>query len=831
MKPFVKVAIAAALAVAQSAHAQVQNALDRDQGFPAGLSLPVLGAAAVEEPTALTVNPAGVGFVPRLAVHGFYEGDVTPDSRAEAFYAADGFGPLGVGLGMQWVHPGDDDGARYRKTTFALAITDARTYSVAFGWNRWSSHDDALEELASWDVGLTLRPARWLSVAAAMRDRDARLAGERLPVHYDVGVATRLWRDGLTLSLDLLGDDDRRDSLRATHVAGGLGIELRSGLALLAQLQVPVRDLPTGDSPAGVVALSWNGPHGGWIGGGVPVSDQTGWMTGVRLSAERYRSAASAHEVPAVDIERALEPPRRFLFFTFGEPDPYGRLLRRLEEARDDPEVAAIAVRIEGLGLGAGRAEELRGALTRIRERKPVLAYLAGGGTTEYWIASAATALAAQPGSTLFVNGLSTSTLFVKDTLARLGVTFEVVKRGAYKTAPEPLVRSDASPEAREVTASVLDDVYARIVADVAAARRLPEERVRALVDRGLFGAEEAQREGLLDAVLWPDELEGWARRVTGRRVQVTGGYAPDEERQAQRWGPASVVEIVRVEGAIAGGKSRGDRLGMAAIAGAETISAQLRRAADDSAVKAIVLRVDSPGGDAVASDRIWREVQRARRRKPVIASMGDVAASGGYLAAVGADEILAEPSTLTGSIGVFALKPDLSGLLSKLGVGREATGRGENAQLTSAAKPWAESERAAVEREIDRFYAHFVARVAEGRKLDPAVVETVAAGRVWTGRQAQERHLVDRLGSLEDALQLARERAGLRPHDVVLVRTAKGGEDGEDPFTAGLLGASRDPLGRALAAVPELRALALVSEMGTVLALPVEWVAERPEP
>ncbi|WP_243337398.1 signal peptide peptidase SppA [Anaeromyxobacter soli] len=833
MRLYVKAALAAVIAAAAlPARAQVQSALDRDQGLPAGLSLPLPGAAAAEEPTALAVNPAGVGFVPRLAVQAFHERDVTPGSSADAIFAADGVGPLGVGFGMQWVRPGSGDGPRYRKTTFALALTDTRALSLAIGWNRWASRDDALERLSSWDVGLTVRPTRWLSVAAAMRDRDARLSGEPLPIRYDLGVATRLWRDGLTLSLDLLGDDDRRDALRVTHLATGLGAEVWSGLAVSAQLQLPLRSgLPTGDRPAAVVALSWNGPYVGWTGGAVPVRDRTGSLVGVRFSGERYRAAFTGHDVPAIDVERALEPPRTFLFFTFGEPDPYGRLLARLEAARDDPEVAAVAVRIDDLGVGAGRAEALRAALARIRERKPVLAYLAGGGTIEYWIASAATEIAAQPGSTLFVNGVSTSTLFVKEPLARIGVAFEVVKRGAYKSAPEPLVRTEGSPEAREMVGSLLDDVFGRFVGDVAAARRVPEERVRALADRGLFGAEEAKAEGLLDAVLWPDELEGWARRVTKRRVQVTGGYSPDEERRAQRWGPAAYVEVVRVEGAIAGGKSRGDRLGVAAIAGAETIAAQLRRAADDSDVKAIVLRIDSPGGDGVASDRIWREVQRARRRKPVIASMGDAAASGGYLVAVGADTILAEPSTLTGSIGVFALKPDLSGLLAKLGVVREAAARGENAQLTSLAKPWSAPERAAVEREIERFYALFVARVAEGRKLTAAEVETVAGGRVWTGRQAQERRLVDGLGSLRDAIQLARERARLTPDDVVIVRTAKGGEDGADPFSVGIFGTAPSPLARTLAAIPELRALSLVSEMGPVLALPVEWVDPPPAP
>lgn len=820
--------VVALLSVPLPSAAQVQNAIDRDLGRPAGMALPVAGAAAAEEPTALEVNPAGIGFVPRLALQWFHEQAVTPSSRGDGLWTATGVGPLGVGFAMQWLRPGGT-AARYRKTTFALASTDTRTLSLAFAWNRWSSPDGAVDRLASWDVGLTYRPSRRLSLAAVMRDRDARLAGRRLAVRYDVGVATRLWRDALTLSADLLADDLARDDFRLTHAAAGLAVELRFGLAVGLQVAVPLRSEIEGpDGASAVVALSWNGPHGGWTGGVTPLRDRTGWFVGARVSSERYRSGATGHDAPLLDLEDALRGPRRIAFLSFGDPDPYGSLLLRLEGLREDPEVAALVVRIEGLPVSAGRAEELRGALARFRERKPVLAYLSGGGTTEYWLATGATAIAAPPGSAIFVNGISSSRIFLRDALARLGVGVDVVKRGAYKTAPEPLERSDSSPEAREVTNAVLDDVFGRVVSDVAAARKLAEPRVRELVDEGLFSAEDAKAAGLLDEVLWPDEVEEWARRATGRRVHLAPKYELDPERQAQRWGPASVVEIIRVEGTLAQGKSRGDRLGVDAIAGAETIGLQLRRAARDRKVKAIVLRIESPGGDGTASDLVWREVVRARRRKPVIASMGDVAASGGYLVAAGADAIVAEPSTLTGSIGVFALKPDVSGLLGKLSVAREAFTRGENAQLTSLAKPWSPSERAAVERQVERFYLLFLDRVSEGRRLSRDEVEAVAAGRVWTGRQALERRLVDRLGSLEDALALARERARLRPRDLVEVRRARR-EDGGPLGLFGAAGRALAPepaLAQLLSLVPELRAAAVLSELGPVLALPVEWVA-----
>jgi protease-4 len=351
-------------------------------------------------------------------------------------------------------------------------------------------------------------------------------------------------------------------------------------------------------------------------------------------------------------------------------------------------------------------------------------------------------------------------------------------------------------------------------------------------VDRALLGSEEAKREGLVDEVIWPDEVEGWARGLAGRRVRLAGPYRPEPERRAQRWGRPAVIEVVRLEGTIMPGRTRPGPGGGDVLAGAETVAEQIQRAAEDGQVKAIVLRIDSPGGDGLSSDLVWREVIRARLRKPVVASMGDSAASGGYLVAAGADAIVAEPSTLTGSIGVFALKPDVSGLLEKLSISREAYPRGANAELASIAKPWSPSEREAVERQVEAFYRIFLERVAHGRGLTSEEVEPLAGGRVWTGRQAFERRLVDRLGSLDDAVALARERAGLRPGAPVEIRRTDGGPAGLGALMSGTLAASGGGAGvleRALAALPEVRALALLGEMGTVVALPTGWVLPSP--
>lgn len=815
--------LAAALLVAAApAAAQVRNALDRQAGLPAGVAVPVAGVAAAEEPAGISATPAAAGFVGLPALQWFHEGEVTPGAVADGLWAATGLGPLGAGLSLEWIRPGDGGGARYRKRTFALTLGDRRSFSLGVGWNRVSSPDPALDAFTSWDAGLTIRPWRHLSVAAAMLGRDARLRGARVPLRYDLGLATRFLDDAVTLTADLLADDRARDDFFATHVAFGAAAELRAGLALSLQVQVPTRDQPgVSRDPSAVVAIAWNEPNAGLSGGATATPERTGWLAGARASVERYRAPPPSRRAPTLDLAREIEPDRIPLL-DLGDPDPYGLLLRRLDALATDPGAPAVVLKIGRLPLGAGRVEELRGAIAAVAARKPVLAYVTGGGTKEYWLATAATAVAVPPGSALQVNGLATSALYLTEGLARAGIAFEVVVAGDYKSAPEPLVRTGPSPEAREVTDAILDDVFGRVVGDIAAARGLPEAKVRALVDEGLLGSEEAKAAGLVDEVIWPDEAEGWARRAVGRGVGLAGAYRPGRPRAAQRWGRRPVIEVIRIEGAIVGGRSR-QRL--AELAGAETISAQLRRAAADGEVKAIVLRVDSPGGDGLASELIWREVARARERKPVVASMGDAAASGGYLAAVAADVVVAEPSTLTGSIGVFALKPDLSGLLAKLALRREAWARGEAAQLTSPAKPWSERERRAVERQIAAFYGIFVERVAEGRRRPRAEIEEVARGRVWTGRQAVERGLVDRLGSLGDALEIARKRAGLAPGEAEVRRAAGAGATGTLPLAGALARAADGPLLRAAASVPELRALSLLSEMGPVVAMPVEWV------
>jgi len=809
-----------------AAAAQTSSLQGRAQGAPVGMPVPGLSVAGAEEATALEVNPAGIGFVKGPALHYFHEGRPGAGLAGDGVWLAAPLGPLVPALSVQWIRPGDRGGPRFRKTTLGLAFSTDQTASLAVAWNWFSSPDRDLDALSSLDAGLTLRPWRHLSFGVAALDVNARRGGARLPIRYALGGAARLYRDSLTLSADLLSDDQGRGDLMMKAVALGLGIEVGYGLALQGQVQFPSRSGLTGPagSTYGQLALAFNGPHEGVTvsGGAGEAADRT-WLVGARLSVERYRTVPYSGPAPSVDLARALSQPRFALLG--GERDPYRALLKKLEAARDDPTVPALALRIDDLPLGTGRIEELRALVLSVKAKKPVLAYLVGGGMREYYLATAASLIAAPPFASFLPNGFSTTAPFLKEGLGKLGITFEVVAVGRYKSAGEPLVRREMGEAQREAAEAILDDVYARVVKAVALARSLEEDRVRELVNRGAFTAEEARAVGLVDAVAWPDELDATLSRAAGRTVRLAESWSPPRHRAAQRWGSRPAVALIRLEGAIATGPSRGGPLAID-IAGSDTIVELLGRAAKDPEVKAVILRVESGGGSALASDLIGRRVLQLRREgKPVVASMGDVAASGGYMASVCADAILAEPSTLTGSIGVLLVKPDLSGLLRKIGVNAKTLKRGEHADLNTVTRRWTAEERALVERQVDRAYEEFVARVAGCRHMTREAVERVAGGRVWTGAQAKERGLVDRIGALEDAFRLAKEKAGFPPDAELELRPFEPKRSLLAELTQGLESREPDPIAQAAAHIPDVRAAALLLQTGPLLAVPPAWI------
>jgi len=400
------------------------------------------------------------------------------------------------------------------------------------------------------------------------------------------------------------------------------------------------------------------------------------------------------------------------------------------------------------------------------RAPKRIVVHMEQASAPSYVAASAADAISLAPLASWDLLGLRVAPVYLKDTLARFGVEFDVIKIAPWKTAADRLTRSEMSEAERDQYNWLLDSLSADIVHAIAAGRNLSPETVQALIDRAPLTAEEAYAAGLVDAVLYEDQLAEHLGE-TGKPARLKP-YASTRGLLLRRARPRppQAVGVISLMGAIVVGESRSLPVPLPLFGtrtlGSATAGQQIRNARRDRSLGAVVVHVDSGGGSALASDLIWRELELLNQEKPVVVYMGDVAASGGYYIAAPARKIVAQPATLTGSIGVIVAKPVTAGALEKMEARREVVQRGENAGLYAEDSPWTESQRAQVESSVQHVYREFKRRVAAGRKLEFDSLDPICHGRVWTGSQALQHGLVDKLGDFQTALELACAEAGL---------------------------------------------------------------------
>jgi len=436
-------------------------------------------------------------------------------------------------------------------------------------------------------------------------------------------------------------------------------------------------------------------------------------------------------------------------------------LLSELRKAQRDARIGHVVLEIGDLRIGWGKAQELRDAIRDLREagRHPVALLGVGGfgANLEYYVASAAEQVYLLPGSGPPLIGLAEEHLFLGGLWQRFGISMAVGKAGIYKGAAEQIAGVEMSEPYREQAESLLDSVDAQFVAGIAGSRGLDEPAVRAALAEAASSPEKLAASRLIDGDLTRAEL---VAKLGGPALVKAEDYAAVDAASVG-FDPVATFALVYASGAVVSGEGRATRTGRP-VAAADTITEALEKAAGDDDVKAIVLRVDSPGGGSFPSELIWRAVRKAREKKPVVASFSDYAASGGYYLSSGADAVVAEPGTITGSIGVFAVRPALGGLYQRFGVHTATMQRAPHAELNLSTPPLSEDTQAWLDHEVKEVYGLFLERVAEGRGVAPAAVDEVAQGRVWTGVQAGERGLVDRLGGLRAAVQLAKEKVGI---------------------------------------------------------------------
>ncbi len=456
-------------------------------------------------------------------------------------------------------------------------------------------------------------------------------------------------------------------------------------------------------------------------------------------------------------------------------------MVTRLDRASKDKNIAGVLLQLRNPTLGRGKLAELRAAIKRVRDAgKPVIAQMEMGTTADYMVAAACDSISMPESGTLMLPGVRAEVTFMKGLLDLVGVKADMMQVGDYKGAAEPYTRKTMSQESRQQMESVISDVYEQMIETIAADRNLKPAAVKKLLDKGLFTAQQAHEAKLIDRVEYADALkEQFARLTDSEDVKFAEDYGKKDteldadptvammkllelisgQKAATTSSSRKKVAVVYATGAITSGKSQQSLLGGATM-GSDTIIEALRTAAKDETVVAIVLRVDSPGGSALASDLIWREIQRIE--KPVVASMGDVAGSGGYYISMGCDKIYAEPGTLTGSIGVVGGKMSFAGVYDKVGINTEVIARGKNSGILSMNQPFTDSERQVWKKMMQEVYRQFTTKAAKGRDMKLEELEKLAGGRIFSGRQAASNGLVDELGTLRDALKYAKVAGGV---------------------------------------------------------------------
>jgi protease-4 len=434
--------------------------------------------------------------------------------------------------------------------------------------------------------------------------------------------------------------------------------------------------------------------------------------------------------------------------------------------AATDSRIRGILFEPHGLDIGWGKMEELHDEIVQFKKSgKPIITYLRSPSAREYYLASATDKIFIAPEDSLDLKGLAAESMFFKQTLDKLGVQAEVIHAGKYKDAGDVLTRTSMTPETREVLNAVLDQYYGNLIATVAEGRKKQPDAVRALIDDGPFLARDAVTDGLIDSLGYEDQAQGEMQsRLKQSELKKISAKAYVKGLIPSAGGRR--IALIVGQGTITAGTGN-ETADDESFTGTGFIKL-LKQVENDSSIQGVIMRIDSPGGDAVASDDILHEAKNLSKKKPLVISMGDTAASGGYYVAVTGDPIIAYPNTLTGSIGVIFAKFTLHGLFDKIGVDEQLLTRGRYADIESAYTPLSDAARQKLSGQIDSFYRAFVSHVAEGRKKSFDQIEPLAQGRVWVGAQAKDNGLVDQLGGLDRAVEVLKQQAHMSPSDRV---------------------------------------------------------------
>ncbi len=688
-------------------------------------------------------------------------------NRAAGFggYAAVPLSLLALGGGVESVDTGRSGPAVRSHLGAAIDLGDTLAVGASAKW----SMRESLDTLRSWDVGLLLRPARWISVGTALRNLgDDATRRNGFETRWAAGLAVRPWSgsDRLTASAEL---QLPLDEARAASLAALVSVQVMRGLDVIAE-HLRFRSDRDGDSHRTAIGLQFGFGRAGVTAAGhvdsaLDADGKFGAALTARLSTDAPPSLLPEGE-PAVFVALQGELVER----RAAQGMHFGALLLRLERIAKRPGTQVVVLKTENLALDWAQVEELRGAIADLRKAgKKVLWYADHLGTRNYGAAVACDQVWLAPGGTLQVHGIGADFVSLAEALTRVGIEVQVVRYRAHKSAGEAFDHVAPSPELAETLQRSVQRRWQDLGAWVQAGRDVSPSQLEAALSQGAVYPEDARAAGLVDAVVATRDLDETLRKLgwlaPGQRL-VAESATTSRSRQ---WGTVPEIAVVEIDGAIGDHHESTGVLGRSL--GGSAIAKVIERAQKDGDVHAIVARITSPGGAVYGSEVMREALAQAAQKKPTVASMGGVAASGGYWTSLGADTVFADRSTVTGSIGILTVRPNTQQLYERFGVHTTRYSAGPGAGMLGTSRPLTPPELALLDRQLGRFYGLFLDRTAQRRNLDRDAVDALAGGRIWFGDEAVARRLVDRIGGLRDALALARVRAGLSEDEEVRIR------------------------------------------------------------
>jgi protease-4 len=720
--------------------------------YTGGVTLSVPSVAEPDGIQALIHNPAGLGTLRRWEARVYNAQMDGAAGEGTAFlWGTPVFGRLSLGVGYEHLRT---PGHNYGRSNFGLGLRLHHTLNMGLVWRHIYEKSNApLYDLDLVDLGFLFRPTHWLSLGATVHNLNAPSEALRA---YTGSVAIRPGSSRVTAEFGATIFEDSKDIDGLVR----LRFEPIRGLEIAAHVKLQPRDGEVGLQLGTSLALHF-GAAG--VESGVTLlrapntsTEYAGFTVGARLSSAHYPALIRrTHKTIQVDMVTLGEQSRPNLT---GGGGTFTHLLYYLDRLRKDDTVAGVLFRDKGSRYGWAQAQEIRRVITALKAAgKRITVYLQQGDLRHLYQYSGADEIFLNPATGLRITGLKSTLSYYKDALAKLRVDTQWVRYGRYKSYPESFMRTEPSNDDLKVRNSLLDGLFEQITSGIAADRKLSKEQMLKIVDQGPYVSKEALDAKLVDKLLFWDQVK--ANLPKGSYV-VLAGSKPAQARAD--WGRRKRIAVIVVEGQIIEGKSRKVPLLGTRMVGSDTINAAVKAAAANPNVVGILLRINTPGGSSVASDLMHRQIQQAAKKKPVVASFSNVAASGGYYLAMGAKEIFAEDGTITGSIGIFTGKPAFGRLYQTLGIGRATLTRGKRADIFGQDKPWSEDELLLMTQKLKVFYDLFLQRVADNRKMTLQEVDTLAQGRVWLGSQARKHKLVDTEGGVLAAIARIRELAGV---------------------------------------------------------------------